>query len=749
MRRFACFLAALFVVCSPLGPDGSDPGPDPSDAPRLASVLPGDAVVRIETGGRIEFHVAATSPREKPLAITFLVDGIPRSSSGTFVFSPAAEGTYRVTAVVTDGELETTHEWTVTVEPPPNIAPTAVLSLEPASGRAPLAVRARVQGADPDGQVVRYRLELTGPTAVGIDRSAAIDTVLLLPEGSWQATATVEDDRGATASATRGIQVAPPNLPPLARLQADPVTGPAPLDVLVDASGSDPDGEVAVYRLDANGDGGFEIESSAPIRSFVRYESPGTYRLALSLIDDAGAEARDSLEIQVSHPPAPPPPPPGNAAPVASLSLTPVEGEAPLVVDARVTAVDPDGVVSELRIDFDADGEADATVAGAELVATFRFEAAGEYTVRATAVDDDGALDHTVATVTVRPSRNEPPTGALSVDVTRGDAPLEVRISASGSDPDGRIVRWELDADEGAGFVELEAAREATLVYAFREDPYRPRLRVTDDGGATLEVNGPAIFVHLPVSGGSASVAGNPRFDPTAIAPAVWSDGRDAWRFQVTVRGSEGEPLEGVAVRASPTRAELSAPDGTSLGPAVALASPAPRTGPDGVASGTLVTTLSTRIERAPVIAFQPFSVVFEADAGHGEWREVARVDGLNANTVVSAAASRVLVFPSNVAVCPGTPLEIEVQARAVPDAPVPGAAAGRYAELRYADGTLLAATPKPEWSAWRTDAAGVVRFGYSPTRADQSRLVKAWVDGQPLDELGLIALRPVNECGS
>jgi hypothetical protein len=351
--------------------------------------------------------------------------------------------------------------------------------------------------------------------------------------------------------------------------------------------------------------------------------------------------------------------------------------------------------------------------------------------------------------VTVLAPRNEPPTGTLSADVTRGDAPLEVRLDVTGTDPDGRIDRAELDADQGAGFVALDSPGSRTVVYAFRETPYRPRLRLSDDAGASVVIEGPQIFAHRPVAEGTASVAGNPRFDPTAIAPAVWSDGQDEWEFQVTVRDRDGQPLADVPIRVSTTRGELSAPDGTSLGPAVTLVSPASTTGAGGVATGALVTTLSTRIERAPVIAFQPFSLLFEADAGHGEWRTVARVDGLNANTVVSASASRLVVFPPNQAVCPGTPIEFEVQARTIPDAPRPGAATGRYAELRYTDGALLAAAPRPGWSSWKTDAAGLIRFSYVPARADQSRLVEAWVDGQPVGELGLIALRPPNECGS
>jgi PKD repeat protein len=750
VRRLACLVSALLaVVCSPVGPDPVDPGPDPADAPRLATVLPHAAELQVAAGDPIEFRVEATSPRRKPLVVTFLVDGSARTSATTFVFAPPAAGTYRVTAVVSDGELETTHAWTVTVDPPPNATPTVVLSIEPASGRAPLPIRARVQGADPDGRVVRFRLELAGPNPLALERATAIDTILSLAAGSWQATGTVEDDRGATAALTRAIDVAPANLPPLPRLQADPRAGPAPLDVLVEAGGSDPDGQVVAYRLDLDGDGSFEVESPAPIRRLVRYEAPGDYRVLLSLVDDAGAEARDSLAIGVSEPPPAPPPPPANATPVVDLVVSPGEGEAPLDVEARVSAVDPDGTVAEIRVDFDDDGQADAAGPGPELHAGFRYPAPGDYTVRATAVDDDGAAGRAVATVTVLGSPNEPPTGALAADVTRGDAPLEVRLSATAADPDGRIDRAELDADQGAGFVALEAPGSRTVVYGFREAPYRPRLRLTDDAGVSVVIDGPEIRVHRPVAGGVASVAGNPRFDPTAIAPAVWSDGEDEWRFEVTVRGHAGEPLSGVPLRVSATRGELSAPDGTSLGPAVTVLSPAPTTGSGGVATGALVTLLSTRIERAPEIAFQPFSLLFEADAGQGEWRMVARVDGLNANTVVSGPASRLLVFPPNQAVCPGTPIEFEVQARTIADAPRPGAATGRYAELRYTDGRLLAADPNPGWSAWKTDAAGVIRFSYVPARADQSRLVEAWVDGQPVGELGLIALRPSSECDS
>ncbi|HEY7471245.1 MAG TPA: PKD domain-containing protein [Gemmatimonadota bacterium] len=702
--------------------------------------------MRIETGAHVEFHVEATSPRAKPLAITFLVDGAPQASGATFVFAPAAPGTYLVSAIVSDGQLETACAWTVTVEAPPNVPPTAVLSVEPGGGEAPLVARFRVQGADPDGSVTRFRLEVVGPAAFVVEHAAPIDTLLLLEAGSWQATAIVEDERGASAVATRPIEVTPPNRPPVPILVVDPVSGVAPLDVRVEAGGSDPDGEVARYRLDLDGDGAFEVESAAPLVRTARFPHPVTTWIRLAVTDDRGAEGRDSVRVQVTASE----PPPGNAAPAATLVVSPAEGDAPLDVEALVAGTDSDGVVRAVRVDFDGDGETDASAQAATLAAAFRYELPGTYLVRATVEDDDGASGAAVATVVVRASQNAAPIGALDLGATSGDAPLEVRATASGSDPDGRIVKWEIEANEGDGFLELDASLTATLVYAFDENAYRPRLRLTDDSGATTIVEGAPVTVYRPIAGGSASATGNPHFASTLIAPAVWSDGEDEWRFAVSVHDPGGDPLPDVPIRVGHTRGALFAPDGVALGPEVVLTAGNLRTGSDGTAGGTLTTVLSTRIERAPVIAFQAFALVFEADAGHGQWREVARVDGLNANSMVSASSSQVLVFPANQAVCPGTPIEIEVLARRGPEAPSPGSAdAGRYTELRYTDGSYLGAAPRPGYDDWRTDGAGVIRFGYTPTRADQSRLVHAWVDGQPLQQLGLIALKPVSECGS
>ncbi len=82
------------------------------------------------------------------------------------------------------------------------------------------------------------------------------------------------------------------------------------IDQLIQFSGAesyDPDGEIVSYSWDL-GDGtikeGMEITYS--------YHDPGTYLVTLTVVDDKGESAQDSLEVKVNSPPpaAPPPKPP-------------------------------------------------------------------------------------------------------------------------------------------------------------------------------------------------------------------------------------------------------------------------------------------------------------------------------------------------------------------------------------------------------------------------------------------------------
>jgi OOP family OmpA-OmpF porin len=82
-----------------------------------------------------------------------------------------------------------------------NQPPTANLTADPSSGNAPLGVSFRGAGHDPDGEIVAYHWDFgDGSTA---DTQHASHTYR--EPGTYTATLTVTDDRGATGSASRTI----------------------------------------------------------------------------------------------------------------------------------------------------------------------------------------------------------------------------------------------------------------------------------------------------------------------------------------------------------------------------------------------------------------------------------------------------------------------------------------------------------------------------------------------------------------
>jgi DNA-binding beta-propeller fold protein YncE len=88
------------------------------------------------------------------------------------------------------------------------------------------------------------------------------------------------------------------NRPPVAVVRAAPTSGPAPLRVQFDGSGSyDPDGKIVGFQWDF-GDG---VQTDGQ-KATHTYRLPGSYRASLTVRDDLGAEGRERVEITVLEP---------------------------------------------------------------------------------------------------------------------------------------------------------------------------------------------------------------------------------------------------------------------------------------------------------------------------------------------------------------------------------------------------------------------------------------------------------------
>jgi glucose/arabinose dehydrogenase len=100
-----------------------------------------------------------------------------------------------------------------------------------------------------------------------------------------------------------------PNTPPTAVAAANPTSGPAPLTVTFDGTGSfDPDpGDTLTYAWDLDGDGAHDDSTAAqPTHT---YTLEGSYTASLEVTDSHGASDTDTVPITV-----------GNTPPVATIS---------------------------------------------------------------------------------------------------------------------------------------------------------------------------------------------------------------------------------------------------------------------------------------------------------------------------------------------------------------------------------------------------------------------------------------------
>ena len=228
------------------------------------------------------------------------------------------------------------------------------------------------------------------------------------------------------------------NSPPTATFTATPMTGPAPLTVLFDASAStDPNDDPLEYAWDF-GDG----SSGDVVSGFHTYSTPGEYEVELVVTDAYGETSIMTRAILVTAP--------ENEVPTAAFSATPTTGQAPLTVTFNASAsADPDGTIASYAWQFGDGGSATG------VTALHTFTSQGAYVVQLTVEDDGGETDSATAAILVTTPGNQVPVASFTADPISGFYPFDVEFDASASyDPDGSIVayQWDFgDGDSGSG----------------------------------------------------------------------------------------------------------------------------------------------------------------------------------------------------------------------------------------------------------------------------------------------------------
>jgi PKD repeat protein len=264
--------------------------------------------------------------------------------------------------------------------------------------------------------------------------------------------------------AAAGHGATPPNVPPTASFTHSSTA----LATTFRSTSTDSDGTIA-SSLWQFGDGTTSSEAN-PTHG---YANAGTYEVALTVIDDDGAQHTATSTVTVTDP--------TNQAPTAAFTLLqPPEAGLRPRFDAG-GSTDSDGTITGWTWDF-GNGRTSTQAAGR---GDYRTSGPGTYLVTLTVTDNDGATHRVARNVTVSeagmpvlgdPVVNEPPAASFQVGL-RG---LTLDVRSTSTDPDGAIssVQWAFGDGQTATGV------QARHVYA-KAGRYQVTMTVTDDQGAS------------------------------------------------------------------------------------------------------------------------------------------------------------------------------------------------------------------------------------------------------------------------
>jgi PKD repeat protein len=348
-----------------------------------------------QTGEAVNFDGSASSDPDGTITkYAWDLDG-----NGTYETETGAEpvatktyataGSYDVRLRVTDssGNRSSTLR-TVTVT---NRAPTSSFNATPSSVSKGQLVSFDGTGSnDLDGTIVKYEWDLDGNGSYETNTgSTPTATRSYTSAGKVETRLRVTDDKGATAVSTKTVTVT--LTPPTASFTVAP--NPAETGATVSFNGvgsSDPDGTIAKYEWDLDGNGTYETATGATATTSRSYATAGTVEAKLRVTDDDGQTATATRTVTIN-----------NRPPVPSFTVTPSPANTRQTVTLNGSASsDPDGTIAKYEWDLDGNGTYE-TATGATASTTKSFTATGTLTLGLRTTDNNGATATTTRSLTV------------------------------------------------------------------------------------------------------------------------------------------------------------------------------------------------------------------------------------------------------------------------------------------------------------------------------------------------------------
>ena len=261
------------------------------------AVAPGESVTWSFPAGEDHHNVhfedeQFTSPQEPEFAPwstarTFLVEGVYRYFCEEHG-GPGGQGMFGIVYVNATGTV-------------PAGAPTASFTATPAIVGVNANVALNAAGSsDPNGTILRHEWDLDGDGFYERDTAAQpLTSHSYLTPGTRTVGLRVTDNDALISETTRQVQV---TARPTAAFTATPSPAQTGQAVTFDGSpSSDPDGTVAEYLWDLDGDGTFETNTGATPTVSRTYTTPGAVYVALRVTDNLGvASAMTTQTLQVT-----------------------------------------------------------------------------------------------------------------------------------------------------------------------------------------------------------------------------------------------------------------------------------------------------------------------------------------------------------------------------------------------------------------------------------------------------------------
>ncbi|MFH1904580.1 MAG: PKD domain-containing protein [bacterium] len=244
--------------------------------------------------------------------------------------------------------------------------------------------------------------------------------------------------------------------PIIESIEANPVSGVAPLSVDFQVVAYDPVAEITSIAWDFDRDG--TIDATGETASWT-YTDPGAYQALVKVTNDEEKESFICIGIEVLE-----------GTPIASIKATPKAGTVPLTVQFEGSGADHDGTIIKYEWDFTSDGTIDTTIQNP----SYTYTSINNYTVSLTVTDNDNKTDTATLKINVTdPDRIS--SCSVIASTTEGEVPLTINFSADISGGTVSSYEWDFNNDGN-----VDSTEEAPSFTYTTSGLFTSQLTVTD-----------------------------------------------------------------------------------------------------------------------------------------------------------------------------------------------------------------------------------------------------------------------------